>query len=264
MSRRDIAGMRTIVTGASSGIGRAIVRELARRGGHTVMVARREEPLRALAAEIADDPHSDGRTEVLVGDVTCPEIRQAAVSRAQDAFGGLDALVNNAGIGSFGRFADGDAVRLREIMEVNFFAAAEMIREAVPALNAGRQPIVVNVGSILGHRGIPQMNEYCASKFAMQGLSQSLRVEFKKSGIDLLVVSPGTTQTEFYDHVVHGRGDAPWSTGGGVTPDDVARATAKAMQRGRREIFPNFRGRLLVWANRAAPALVDRFMARYA
>ena len=92
-------------------------------------------------------------------------------------YGGLDLLVNNAGIGAQGRFAEADPARLRQIMEVNFFAPAEMTRAALPLLKQGRRPMIVNIGSILGHRGIPGTSEYCASKFAVQGFSESLRAE---------------------------------------------------------------------------------------
>ena len=149
-------------------------------------------------------------------------------------------------------------------MEVNFFAAAELIRESLPALLRGTNPIVVNVGSILGHRGIPRMHEYCTSKFAMQGFSQSLRIELRAEGVDLLMVSPGTTDTEFYDNVVHGRGNVPWNKGRGTPVAVVAKKTVRAMQLGKREIVPNLNGRLLLWANRHAPHWVDRVLERFA
>lgn len=264
MSQRDIANSRSIVTGASSGIGRALVHELARQGGHVVAVARREALLVSLAEEIATDAACTGKIEIVVGDITEPTTRHAAIDRAASAFGGLDFLINNAGVGSFGRFADNDPALLRAVMEVNFFAAAELIREAIPALESGRRPMIVNISSILGHRGIPRMSEYSASKFALQGFSQALRVELSRLGIGLLVVSPGTTETDFYERVIHGRGDAPWSTGYGVKSEDVAKKTLRAMCRGRREIMPNVVGRLLIWANKRMPAAVDRILKKYA
>jgi short-subunit dehydrogenase len=84
-------------------------------------------------------------------------------------------------------------------MEVNFFAPAEFIREALPLLQHGKQPIVMNVSSVLGHRAVPEKSEYCASKFALHGLSDALRAEFVKRGIDVLLVSPSTTASEFFD-----------------------------------------------------------------
>ena len=87
-------------------------------------------------------------------------------------------------------------------MELNFFSLLEMTRSALPLLKLGRQPIIVNISSILGHRGIPHMSEYSATKFAVQGFSESIRAEFAPLGIDVLVVSPGTTETEFFDRAI--------------------------------------------------------------
>src|SRR5207245_1323382 len=151
MAKRSVHGSRGIVTGASSGIGRAIAVELARRGADLVLVARRRERLEELATELNGLP---GRVEIVAGDVTDPAVRERAVECARASFGGLDLLVNNAGIGALGRFEDAGPDRLRRILEVNFFAAAEMIRASLPLLKLGKRPIVVNVGSILGHRAI--------------------------------------------------------------------------------------------------------------
>ena len=262
MTKRSVAGARVIVTGASSGIGRALAQELARAGAELLLIARRQQKLSELSEAIV----SEGATSpiLVAGDVTDPAIRQAAIRQARETFGGLDILVNNAGIGALGRFEDARAENLRRIMEVNFFATAEMIREALPLLKQGRKPLIVNVGSILGHRAVPWSSEYCASKFAVAGLSESLRAEFSRLGVDVLVVSPGTTDTDFDAHRIQKQADAPWPKQRGVSAESVARATLRAIRRGRHEIIPNHRGRLLCWLNRFSPRLMDRLMARYA
>src|SRR5262245_40838375 len=146
MPYRNLTGRRALITGASSGIGRALAIELARHGVDLVLIARREDRL----AEVETEIRELGRQAVAVaGDVTDPAMRRRAVDEARDELGGLDILVNNAGVAAHGRFSDADPGRLRPIMEVNFFAAAELIREAVPLLKAGRQPVTVNIGSIL-------------------------------------------------------------------------------------------------------------------
>jgi len=260
MSRRNLRNSRAVVTGASSGIGRAIARELARAGARLVLVARRRERLDELAAEITA---AGGQAEPVVGDITERAVRQRALETAQSAWGGLDILVNNAGIGAVGLFEEANPERIRRIMEVNFFAPAELIRLALPLLENGNRPLIVNVGSILGHLAIPYSSEYCASKFALQGFSRSLRAELSRHAIDVLVVSPGTTQTEFFDVVIE-RGRTPaWPRHAAVPAEVVARKTVDAMRRGRRQIVPNRWGRLLLWLDRLAPGLVDRFMARY-
>ncbi len=258
MARRSLRDLRGILTGASSGIGAALARELVRRGVRLVLVARRRAELEALADSLAAGP---GAVEIVCGDITDPAVRQAALAAAERRWGGLDLVINNAGIGALGRFAESNPERLRQIMEVNFFAAAELVRAALPALRSGKTPIIVNVGSILGHRGIPRSGEYCASKFALRGWTESLRAELAPLGIDVLLVSPGTTLTEFFDHAL-AHEPVPWSGQKGVSPETVARRTARAMERGRHEVLINWRGMTLVWLNRLLPGLVDRILAR--
>ena len=260
MSFRKIAGLRSLVTGASGGIGRAIAEELARQGSKVVLLARREEALVAVAEQIRA---AGGTAEWVAGDVTDPAVRRAAIDRAVEKFGGLDVLVNNAGIGATGRFDMAQPDRLRKIFEVNFFAAAELIREALPFLRQGYRPIVVNIASVLGHRAASEMSEYSASKFALRGLSQALRTELYPAGIDLLVVSPGTTETEFFGNVVDGDGTTRWPRWGAVSAAAVARATVRAMRHKRHEIIPNFPGWCLSLANRLCPRLIDEAMKRY-
>src|SRR3970040_1346342 len=131
MARRRLQNKRALVTGASGGIGRAIALELARAGVDQVLVARRADKLAAVAAEVS---RLGRRAEIVVGDVTDPETRRRALAAAHEKLGGLDVLVNNAGVSAHGRFADADPGRLRPIMETNFFAPVELIREALPLL----------------------------------------------------------------------------------------------------------------------------------
>jgi short-subunit dehydrogenase len=260
MARRRLYDKRALVTGASGGIGRAIALELARAGVDQVLLARRADRLATVRDEIA---RTGRRAEIVIGDVTQPAARQQALDTALHQFGGLDILVNNAGVSAHGRFADADAARIRPIMEVNFFAPVELIRAALPLLRIGRQPIVVNIGSVLGQRGCPHKSEYCASKFALRGISESLRAEFAPLGIDVLVVTTGPTDTDFFQHLIEEHGELPWRDSKPVSPERVARATIRAIERGRHEIIPSWRGWLVVTANRICPRLVDRLMARY-
>jgi len=266
MAHRQITGLRGIVTGASGGIGEAIARQLVQAGARILMVARRGDRLEKIAAELnaksVDAAFAIGQADFLAGDVTDPAVHGAAVARCQARFGGLDLLVNNAGVGSLARFEQSSPERMRQVMEVNFFAAVELTRAALPALHAGRQPIVVNVGSILSHRAIPHAGEYCASKFALRGFSESLRAELAPRGIDVLLVTPGSTETEFFDHALE-KGKYPWRQPRGVSPDYVARRTIEAIRRGRHEVVIGTSGHFLVWANRLFPRVVDWVMGRY-
>jgi short-subunit dehydrogenase len=234
--------------------------ELARCGVDLVLVARRAERLEQVVSQLS----SCGRTVLpVVGDVTTGAVRHRALELARDQLGGLDLLVNNAGISAHGRFVDAADDRLRQIMEVNFFAAAQLMREALPLLQHGRQPMVVNVGSVLGHRGLPFTSDYCASKFALHGFSEAVRPELKHLGIDMLVIAPATTRTELNDRLIEKTDERPWREPRGVSPDHVARAAVRAIRHGRREIVPSWSGWWLLTLNRFFPSIVDRIVDRY-
>jgi len=258
MARRAISGLRTIVTGASSGIGRAMVIELNCRGAKVIAMGRRADRLQSLTAEVA----MPGHYCFLAGDVTRREDRSAALELAQREFGGLDCLVNNAGIGALGPFDAADESRLRHVMEVNFFAPAEFIREALPLLKTGHQPIIVNIGSVLGHRAMPEKSEYCASKFALHGFSDALRAELDPQSIDVLLVSPSTTATEFFD-VAPGQSTKPHGRYGAMPAETVARHAVAAIAAGRHEIILSLGGTLLVWLDRLCPPLANWLIARW-
>ena len=260
MARRTIKDARAIVTGASSGIGREIALELSRQGARLVVLARREEKLQRLAEEIRG---RGGEAAIVAGDVTDPAVRAAAIETARRVYGGLDILINNAGVGALGKFSDANPQRLRRIMEVNFFSTAEMIRAALPSLREGNRPIVVNISSVLGHRGVPLSSEYCASKFAVQGLSESLRAEFSREGIDLLVVSPSTTESEFFQSVIEQTEHVDRTTRRTTPAATVAKKTVRAIARGKHEIVISFLGWLLTWGNRQNPRLLDYLLAKY-
>jgi short-subunit dehydrogenase len=171
-------------------------------------------------------------------------------------------LINNAGVGARGPFVEASADRLRRIMEVNFFAPVELIRDTLPLLSVGRAPMIVNVSSVLGHRAVPNKSEYCASKFALHGFSDSLRAELASFGVDVLLVSPSTTDSEFSEHVLENR-VATKSFGRGMSPVAVARRTVRAIERGRHEVVLSFGGRLLVWVDRLCPPLADWLVAKF-
>lgn len=258
--KRKIEGLRVLITGASSGIGRALAMELARRGAAVLIGARREERLRALAESIAN---KGGRAEIVAGDLTDPEVRKRLIEAARERFGGLDVLVNNAGVGAMGKFEHADPERIRDVMELNFFALVDMTRLALPLLLHGTTPMIVNISSILGLRGTPYSSGYSASKFAVQGFSESLRAELAAHKIDVLVVSPGTTETEFFDSVLEKKGEPAWPSHTPVTAEHVAEATVRAMEKGKHAIIPYFWGKVLVWLNRLSPRLMDGVMSRY-
>jgi short-subunit dehydrogenase len=260
MAHRTLIDRRALVTGASSGIGRALAVELARHGADLVLLARRKDRLAEVGREISA---LSRRAALVVGDVTDPDARHRTLEAARRELGGLDLLVNNAGVAAHGRFAEASAERIRPIMEVNFFAPVELIREAIPLLREGVQPMVVNVGSILGERGSPHKSEYSASKFALHGFSQAVRPELARLGIDVLVVAAGPTETEHFDVLLEGNAKLPWGNPPRQSADEVARTIVRAIERGRRMVVTGWRGKLLLLADRFFPSVVDRAMRRY-
>lgn len=261
MARRKIEGLRTIVTGASSGIGREVALELGRQQAKLVITGRRQERLDELAIELRG---IGADFAGVAGDIADVETRLALIAKATNEFGGLDALVNNAGIGAIGPFANSDEARLRKLMEVNFFAPVELMRLALPVLRQGRQPIIANVGSVLGHRAVANKSEYCASKFAMHGFSDALRCELASDGIDVLLVSPSTTSSEFFDRVLSANVDSQHSLRSAMTPQAVARKVVAGMRSGKHEIILSAGGKALVWLDRICPPIMNRILARFA
>jgi short-subunit dehydrogenase len=258
--KRNLRNLRAIVTGAACGIGRATALELARNGVGVVVVDRREDRLQDLVAQIA----ALGVTvEPVVGDITEPQTRQDAVDAARSKMGGLDLLVNNVGVGAMGLFENASPLRLRCVMETNFFAMVEMTRLALPMLKRGVTPMLVNVGSVCGLRGVPHMSEYSASKFAMHGFSESIRAEFGHLGIDVLVACPGTTETDFFNHLLERTGEPSWPKHKPVSAAHVGRAIVRAIRRGRHKIIPYRRAKILDWMNRLSPRFVDWLMAGF-
>jgi short-subunit dehydrogenase len=257
MARRNLAGARAILTGASSGIGRELARELARRGVRQVLTARREDRLRTLAAEIQS---LGGEAECVPGDITESQLRLRLLEAARKRFGGIDLLVNNAGMGVFGPFQGADAERLRRTMEVNFFAPVELIRAALPLLKEGNDPAVVNIGSVLGHFAVPNKSEYCASKFALHGFSDALRMELARDGVGVLLVSPSTTATEFFDKA---ESDPERRPAHGMSAGKVARGIVRGIEGRKREIIFSMGGKLAIAGDRLAPGLTAKLLAEY-
>lgn len=195
---------RVLVTGSSSGIGRLAVSELLRRGWAVLATMRRADERRDLfAEELAAHP---GALEVLSLDVADPGERAAAVARVMET-GALDCLINNAGYGLFGALEDLSEEQLRRQLEVNFFGAALLTRDLLPALRRSGGSVLL-VSSVLGRAGFPLTGAYCASKFALEGLGEALYYELRPLGVRVGIVEPGGRRTRFGDNVEWAEGSS--------------------------------------------------------
>jgi short-subunit dehydrogenase len=177
-------------------------------------------------------------------------------------FGGLDVLVNNAGIASWGHFSGSSEEILRRIMEVNFFAPTELIRLAVPILKRGAQPAIVNVSSMCGRRGMPAWPEYSASKFALCGLTEALRGEMVRYDIDVLLIVPGLTRSDLREHMLRNEGRMKIDFSKGLPPEDVASRILAALRNNWRETVVGRDARWMLRMNRFFPRLLDWLVGR--
>lgn len=254
--RRDLNGMRVLVTGASQGIGRALAELAAKRGCKVLASARSVELLTELQQELQKSGHT---LEIVQADISKPADRQKMVDAAMQHFGGLDILINNAGIGATGHFADTTPDVLRTIMETNFFGTTETTRLFLPILKQGKKPAIVNISSIIGKRALPARSLYASSKFAVEGWSQAIRAELSKDGIDVIVINPGLTQTNFSKNMLEQKAKMQLDHMRGMTSEEVAEKSLRAIEKGWNNLNLTLRGKLLVLFSRFAPAVIDFF-----
>jgi short-subunit dehydrogenase len=235
--RRDVRGRVVLITGASRGIGRRVAERLAKLGAKLAVTARSADDL----AKIAGALRAGGaEIDSFPADLTSPMDRELLVAKVVSRFGGLDVLLNCAGVCSFGEFSTSTEEIVRRVMEVNFFAQAEMIRLCAPVLarsvSNGFSPAIVNVASICGRWGIPSMSEHCASKHAFVGLTEALRGEFERFGIDVLLVLPGLVRSDDLNrHLLRNEGKIYLDFEGAQPSDEVADDVVRSLLRNRTE-----------------------------
>ena len=256
---RDLTGKRAILTGASGGIGRALATELVKTRVRIALASRSSDKLDALAAELKA---VGGDVIAVPTDVTKDEDRRHLISATVAQFGGLDLLINNAGVGSWGHFADSTEAICRTVVEVNFFSPIELTRLAVPHLMNGSQPAVVNVTSMCGRKGMPAWPEYSASKFALVGMSEAWRAEFQRFDVDVLTVVPGMTDSGFQNNWLRTDGKADLRFRDGMTPEYLAGRILGAIRANKTELVVGSEAKRLLRFNRYFPRLTNWLMSR--
>jgi 3-dehydrosphinganine reductase len=267
---RFFHGHRVLVTGGSSGIGRATALALARAGAHVAVTARRREPLEATCDALrAAARGPDQRFSWTAFDVADPAAAAEGVGRSIEALGGLDLLVNNAGVARALRFEDTPLDAYRRLIDVNFLGTVYVTRAALPRLMAQRSGHVVNVSSLAGLVAIYGYTAYAPSKFAVTGFSEALRQELRPHGIGVSVVFPPDTDTPQLAAEDLEKPPETRAVAGTVPPlhaDTVASAILRGVARRRFWIVPSWRARLVALASRHFPPLVrlviDRDIAR--
>jgi NADP-dependent 3-hydroxy acid dehydrogenase YdfG len=222
----NLTGRVALVTGASSGIGSATAVLLAKHGAAVALAARREDRLEEMAARIAAE---GGKAIVLAGDICDELVASRTVESTVKRFGGIDILVNAAGIIRAGGATDLPAEEWRRLIDVNLMATVFCCRAAIGAMKAGGRGDIVNISSLAGRRAMAAVSAYSASKFAVGAFTESLRQELAKAGIRVTAIEPGQTETELGEGLFVGGPTAeasqrPGLMAGAMQADDVAQA----------------------------------------
>jgi short-subunit dehydrogenase len=254
---RKLRGKRALVTGAASGIGRAIAVRLAEEGVRLFLLDVDEAGLANIVAEARrEGVEAIGRR----CDVGEPAEISAAVAAVLERWGGVDILVNNAGITYYGHTDRMSAEHWDQVLRVNLHSHVQFTRELLPSLLARREAHVLNVASILGLVGMPKVSAYCTTKFALVGFSQSLRAEFAREGLGVTVLCPGFVRTNLF-------ASAPLEESAAehkappelmcMAPERVAAAAIKAIRRNRPLVVLGPLARLLYGVERFMPWVMD-------
>jgi len=245
-----IDGKVFVVTGAGSGIGRALAQNLSAQGAKLVLADLNADGLQTTQSALSHPGHA----RCVTGDITKAETRQAIIDTATKDFGGIDTLVNNAGVVAVGPLADADEQALELMTRVNLLAPMLLVRDLLPSLEKSDCPTIVNVGSMFGDIAFPLFVGYSATKFGVRGLSDALRRELAPKGITVTYIAPRaakTGATGAFEHLIE-----PMKMKLDE-PEIVAANIASAIRSGARSSYPKGAERIFVFIQRMVPKLVD-------
>jgi short-subunit dehydrogenase len=256
-------GRRIILTGASEGIGRALALALADAGARVALAARDRARLESLAQECRE---RGGEALPIPTDIANEPDCAWLVAETVKAFGGIDVLVHNAGITMWSRFDALTELSIFEtLMRVNYLGPVHLTALALPHLKQSRG-VIVAVASLAGLTGVPERSGYAASKHAMIGFFDSLRIELAGSGVDVSVIAPDFVVTEIHKRAIgpdgQPLGDSPMVQSKIMTAADCAARIVRAIEKRERQVVMSTRGKLGRWLKLLAPSLIDRIAAK--
>ncbi len=254
----DLAGRRVLITGASSGIGRAATKAFVAAGAVVLAVARSKDELDALADTLGGPAH----VLTFVADVTDGPAMEALARTVVMDHGVPDVVIANAGIGMDARFDATTDEALRAVFEVNVFGVVRTIRPFLPGMIARRSGRILIVSSAVGKRGVPNYAAYSASKFALHGMADAMRPELYGTGVSVGIVCPSSTTTKFKERILRA-GPPQINVRVRRHPvESVARALVRMARSRRREIVLSPEAKLMNGINRLSPGIMDWILAK--
>ncbi|MGX2029607.1 SDR family oxidoreductase [Methylocaldum gracile] len=257
--RLNIADSVIVITGASSGIGRATAMKVAEQHGTVVLAARQADVLHEVVRECEQ---IGGRALAVRTDVTDEEQVRQLARRAIETYGRIDVWVNDAAVTMLSRFEDAPADAFRRVIETNFFGYVHGARAVLPYFHKQGYGVLVNVASVVGKVAAPYASAYVASKFAITGFSESLRMELRDTpDIHVCTILPATIDTPLFQHAANYSGKAVQAMPPVYAPEDVAEAILETIRHPKREVTVGNAGRMIAMWN-LAPPLAERMVAR--
>src|SRR5688572_3733507 len=254
-------GKVVVVTGGTDGIGKALVDELISSGARVATCARNHDKLYLLQTQ-----YPSAHLHTMVADVSSENECRRFIEMTINVFGGIDILINNAGISMRAQLKDASLEVIRKVMEINFFGAVYCTKFALPSI-IERKGTIVGVSSIAGYRGLPGRSGYSASKHALQGWLEAVRTELLHSGLNVMWVCPGFTTSNIRNAALNkdgqSQGESPMDESSMMRAEDCARRILKAIEKRKRTIVMTFTGKRAVFLNRFFPKLADKLVYKY-
>jgi short-subunit dehydrogenase len=249
-----------IITGASSGIGRALVYEFAKQGAYVIAAARSKDKLGAIEGDLNK---TNPNILVVPTDVSREEDCKNLIEIAISKYGKIDVLISNAGVSMRALFEDTDLKVIRRLMDVNFWGTVYLTKYALPYLLKSKGTLV-GVSSVAGYKGLPGRTGYSASKFALQGFLGVVRTENLKKGLHVLIACPGFTSSNIRNTALAAdgtqQGESPRDENKMMSAEDVAWRILESIKKRKRNLVLTTEGRLIVFLNKFFPTLLDRII----